>query len=293
MAHAATIAMQNILLKIQDALLGMDSLSVGVGGAVLALLGLILWLGGSRHSGMVIGILGAAVGAVGGLFMGHWFDWSIYRSVPIGAVVLAILAALMRDVVIILLAACLFAMIAGGTYLSYSARGQEWERKIRDIQSLAGKPLSESSSGIHNPADLNYLRFLSEKMKQPKGENLSAGERAKTTLQEVWAELRYAADSNHSMLILWTLIGAGAGLAAAYLLKKVAMAMCCSMVGTAMTFMAACAVLLAKKTPVITDMMDRPKIVLWILSGMILFGFLVQLIIGKPKKVKEDKEAKP
>ena len=54
--------MQDILLKIQDACLQLDAISVGAPAVVAIILGLVLWLGGQRYAAFVIGILGAVVG---------------------------------------------------------------------------------------------------------------------------------------------------------------------------------------------------------------------------------------
>ena len=66
--------MQELLLKFQEAAFQMDPPSLWIPGCIGIVLGLFLWLGGTRYSSFVIGILGAGFGASCGILISHWFD---------------------------------------------------------------------------------------------------------------------------------------------------------------------------------------------------------------------------
>jgi hypothetical protein len=92
--------MVELLLRIETLLLELSqSTLLSVGGPVF-MVGLVLWLSGDRFGGAIIGLLGAAVGAAGGLFVAQLLDIEPLRCMAIGGVVLAIVSMLFRNYLI-------------------------------------------------------------------------------------------------------------------------------------------------------------------------------------------------
>ena len=60
--------MVELLLRLETLLLELNPSTLLSVGAPVLLVGLILWLSGDRFGGAIIGLLGGAVGAAGGLF---------------------------------------------------------------------------------------------------------------------------------------------------------------------------------------------------------------------------------
>ena len=111
--------MDNLLIRLEQAALQMDSFSLFIPALAAIIMGLFLWLGGSRYAGFVIGLLGASLGAFIGLIIAKWFETDTLITVAIATIFLALVAILLKNTVIILLATIIFAAICGSTYLSY------------------------------------------------------------------------------------------------------------------------------------------------------------------------------
>jgi len=286
--------MNELLLKIQDACLQMDGLSLGVPAGIAIIMGLVLWLGGNRYSGFVIGVLGAGVGAVIGLLLSNEMGWPVAGGVSISAAVFCLAAVLLRRVVILMLASLIFAAVLGGGYFSYRINTESWNDKLEEIKKQAMMHSLESAGSEESP-ERDYLRILANRYRSENSASKTEdpASRAAGAFEEIWAEIRYAASENKGMLILWGIAGAAAGLAIAWLLKALITALCCSIVGSAAVIGGMIAMLLAKGTPVITSLMNQPRVIFILFIAMILFGMFTQLIIGaKKKKATPDKEEK-
>ena len=135
--------MHDFLLRIEEACLQMNPTLLWVPGLVAAALGLFLWLGGTTFSFFVVGFLGALIGEGIGLVISQWFDTPLLASAGIGAVVLAVLAVLLENLVIMLLATVIFAAVCGTTYMSFSL-DESWKQTIEEKARL--RMLQESES---------------------------------------------------------------------------------------------------------------------------------------------------
>ncbi len=288
--------MNELLLKMEEACLNMDGLTLGIPAGVAVLLGLILWLGGNRYSSLVIGILGAGAGAVLGLMLSDRFDWPLSGAVAIGAAVSCLLAVVFRRLVILILAALIFAAVLGGGYFSYRINTESWDEKLEEIKHRAMERSLESEEE-GDTAEHDYLRILAQRYRPESlaGETRDSASRVTSKFQEIWAEIRYAASENKGMLLLWGAVGAIVGLAIAWAMKMLVTALCCSIVGSAAVISGMVALLLAKGTPVITSLMKQPRVILIVFITMIVFGLLSQIVIGtkKKKETPDHKEDKP
>ena len=250
--------MSDILLRIQNACFELKPSVLIVPGLLAAVLGLLLWLGGVRYSFFVVGVLGAAVGAAGGLLISQWFDLSLPLCVTLGAVLLALIAALMPQPVVILLAILIFAALAAAIYVSCSIETESWQTALINARQ---KAMQSVPGTIEEDAAVAKLR-------------------------NIFRELRSAAGAHQMSLFFWAVVGGAIGLGIAFFLKKVIVALCCSMVGAAAIFVGMFALLLAKQAEVLTALAGRPGVFLTLFILMILFGWGIQVILASAAKTK-------
>ncbi|MBN2212293.1 MAG: hypothetical protein JW709_12925 [Sedimentisphaerales bacterium] len=290
--------MNDFLLRVQDALLACEGLTLVIAGAITIVGGLFLWLGGARFAGLVLGVCGGGVGAVLGLLAGHWLEVHPALCALVGAAVLALAAILLKKVVIVILAAIIFTCIAGMTYLSYQYNNPVWQNKLSEIRSQAmqispqGGTSEQSSESSASSAEQRRMLFLQE-YHDAATLAQSEKEQAQGKLQALWAELRYSLGEHRTGVVLWAILGGVIGLALAYLVMKVMMALCFSLVGATSVIVGVALLLFAKGTLVVTYLMDRPRVLPVIFCGMVALGLIVQLFITRqPKKAAEESEEK-
>lgn len=271
--------MIELLLRLQEACLQLETWHLVGPGLGLIVLGLFLWLGGVRYAFLVVGLFGAALGAALGLLVGHWFGVEPALAVAGGAAIMTILSLLLQNLVIIGLAIVLFAVVGGFTYLGYTLENQESTDPAGQTESNLTNA-NPSSIDVEVLVDYESRHLRSSAL--PSDDTHSGGMRK---LDRIRAELTELASANQKMLILWAGVGAILGLFLGYLLKKVMMAISCSIIGSAGAISGMLLLLLAKGTPVISTLQDRPKLLPSIFIVMVLFGGLVQLILAGAKKI--------
>jgi len=225
------------------------------------------------------GILGAAFGAAVGLTVSQWFATNTLMATGIGAILFAIAAVLMERVVILLLAILIFAVACGSSYFSYAVQNTNWKEKLTILEQVRQGYTLDTDAGFSEERDTNEAA--------PSGGH----QRAVAKLKEIFGAIRQSAGERKGMLILWTILGAIIGLTLAYLLKKLVMVFCCSVVGTSSIIAGVVAVILAKGDPIITSLLLKPKLTPTIFLIMVAIGCVCQLLFArKPKKVVVESE---
>jgi len=270
--------MNDLLLRIQEACLQLDAVQLIVPAVVSIILGLFLWLGGARYAGFLIGLLGAVVGAGCGLFLSQWLKLSLPVAMVIGAALAAIIAVLFQQTVILILAVLIFAAVCGSGYVSYAYSNGSWREKLQQMRDQGGQ--AERPAEEENDAAFKLERLA--QLREPKDEpatNFSAAGGIQK-LKEIFQDVRTAAGANRGVLIMCILLGGGVGLAIAYLLKIIIMALCCSIVGTAGVIGGMIALFFAKGVEVFSVLENRNTLIPIIFLGMILFGCLVQSLLA-------------
>ena len=278
--------MSDLLLRIQDAALQLDAVVLWVPGLIAAILGLFLWLGGKRYSFFVIGVLGASFGAALGLLFSQWFAIDTLVAVAIGAILFAIVAVLMERMVLILLASMIFAVACGSSYFSYAVKDINWTEKLSVMDKI------RSSGYLPGSVDsLSDSDALADDLPESDPTSTDSHTYGMAKLKEIFSAIKQSAGENKGMLILWTILGAAIGLTLAYVLKKLVMIFCCSVVGTSAIIAGVVAVILAKGDPVITTLLLKPKLTPTLFLIMVVFGCLCQLLFArKQKKVVVEQE---
>lgn len=281
--------MNDVLLRLEEACLGLEAVVLFVPGAVAAGLGLLLWLGGQRYSKSAAGLLGASAGAWVGLMASGLTGAPTAISVGIAVVALAVIAIFMRRIIIIALAAIIFAAVMGSGYLGHALNDAEFQDGLLDLQDRAVRgELEDAQTQDYGAAALNYLQQV---RRQRQSEQQQSGgsihSRAMDRLRTTAAEVRLSASENTGLLIVWIAVGAIVGIVLACLLGKLIISLCCSVVGTAAIIAGMCMLVLAKGTPVISALAVRPKMMMILCGAMVLFGWIVQIVFGLGAKAKE------
>ena len=272
---------------------------------------MFLWLGGTRYSFLVLALLGALLGAGTGLLIGPKLGAATLPSAAIGAIVLALLAGLLHKVTIVLLAMIIFALVAVTVHMGRTV-GDDSRQQATPYPSDLTNSTTESLPNYSgqfadaaNTAGTNNYRDMPNNLGTPQNfgtpGNLGDPDNPQPTdahsialnkLCNAWQTIKSSAQAHRGALVIWALAGAVVGMILAWLLRVLIMAFCCSMVGSTAVIAGIIALLLAKGTPAFSALQSHPRVAPAIFTGMLLFGWLTQLLLLGPTKDKAPRNAK-
>ena len=287
--------MTELLLRIQDAMLQLEGGILWLPSSLAMILGLFLWLGGSRFSSLVIGILGAMAGAACGVGIGRWLEVELILSTTISGAVFAIIAVLLERLVIVILAAGIFAVVFGFGYIGTTIDDINFQKRPeRDRPELYNSHSQirpeQADSRLKYPDETDVTVVAHGYDPQEDAPASEANAEGFSQLRSIFSKIRESASGNRTMLVAWTLIGAVLGLGLAYLLKRIMMAICCSIVGSAATIGGTLVLMLAKDVEVISAVLEKPKLIPTIFALMIVMGCVSQLIFSRGAKAATETE---
>lgn len=267
--------MNELLVRIETLCLEVNPpVLVGIG-AGMAIVGLFLWLGGTRYSTVVIGLLGAAVGAVAGLAVGTQFSIHPLLGIGVGAVALGLISILLRNVLIIVLATAIFALTAAGGYVSVVLDSQPAEEDVSSApQAVGTEPplLSQSFSHMDPNTRQAYLYEIAGPQDDFEG-------KSRAVLSDTWNAL-----GPHKWFVLGAiLVGGVGGFLLIWFIKQVVVPLCYSIVGTASVLLGAQLLLLGVGLRVASGLPPQRWIVPATAGFMTLIGWVWQLLaVRKP-----------
>ncbi len=263
--------MYELLIRIETLCLEARPLVLLGVGAVMTVLGLLLWLGGSYFSSIIIGLLGASIGAFCGLLVSQWGDLNALLSMIIGAAVLCIAAVIFRNVIIIVLAAMVFALAAGTAYSSLvlSSPPRQQDTGVSTVQ-------FSSFSQMDPTMRRAYVEGIAE-------EDVGFFERLKALLEDALNIM-----SPHKWkLLLSVLLGGIGGLLLFRLLKRLVLALCYSGVGALLLLIGVESLLMMAGFQMCSALQERRHIMTIIFFVMVGVGAVFQLIVKRPPKPSE------
>jgi hypothetical protein len=274
--------MYELLLRTETLFWGLSSLVLLVIGGVALTTGLVLWLGGSRHSTIIIGLLGAVVGSALGLLVSQWLNLNPWLSMIVGAAVLAGISVLLRNILVLVLAVLVLSALGGGGYLAVVL-----DRAVPQARPEARAqqpPTVQYFSGMDQADRMNYMNDLS-------GTDQTFAERLKALLANTWEAIR----PHTWMVALAALAGAVIGLLLVWFVAKIVIALAYSIVGTTAIFLGAQAALLAAGYAAVSALADHRRALPITFLIMIAIGWLWQLFVSGPRKVtkESEKQAEP
>jgi len=274
--------MNELLLRIETLCLDVDPpLLMGVG-AGMAIVGLFLWLGGTRYSTVVIGLLGAAVGAVLGLAVAQQLGVHLFISMAVGAVVLGIVSILLRNFLIIILATAIFALVGAAGYAGVvlDTQSSQEETTTGQQQTVASGQslLFQSFSGMDPNSRQAYLNEIS-------GAEPDFQQRLKAVLKDTWNAL----GPTKWYLMGAILIGGVGGFLLIWFIKQVVVPLCYSIVGTASLILGAQMLLLGVGFRAASALPVQRWIVPAALGFMTVIGWVSQLLAARKPRAKARK----
>jgi len=287
--------MYELLVRIETLLLPVSTvILLGVGLPVL-LVGLVLWLGGSRYSTVIIGLLGAVVGSVAGLLVSQWLDLHLWLSMLIGAAVLATASVMLRNVLILVLAVAVIAAVSGAGYLAVvldrvTAEKAELARprseaplgvgpsgRATQTETRSGFMPIQSFTDMDRTSRLNYVETITEEE--------GFRDRVRAVLDNTWEAVR-----PHAWKVGLSVLGGGiVAIFLVWLVKKALIALAYSVVGTATIFLGVQTALLGAGIAVVSGIGPRPWVLPGTFLGMTAVGWLWQLILSGPKAAKHER----
>ena len=265
--------MYELLLRTETLFRGLPALVLLIVGVVALGVGLVLWLGGTRHSAVIIGLLGAVVGSALGLLVSQLLNVHPWLSMAIGAAVLGGVSILLRNVLILVLAVLVFAAFSGGGYLAVvldraipQARPETRAQQGYFVQSF---------SGMDQAGRMAYMNEISN-------EEQTFSERLKALLANTWQASRPYCWK----MVLATLAGAAVGIVLVWFVAKIVTGLAYSIVGTAAIFLGVQAGLLAASYGVVSSLADHRRVLPIAFAIMIVLGWLWQLF-SSSRRMKE------
>ena len=256
--------MYELLLRTETLFLGLSPLVLLIAGVVAAGVGLILWLGGARHSAIIIGLLGAVVGSAVGLLVSQWFKLPPWLSMAVGAALLAGASVLLRNILILVLAVLVLSALSGGGYLAVAL-----DRAVPQTGPEAGtqqKYAFQSFTTMDRAGRLAYMNNLSN-------ESQTFDQRLKAMLANTWEAIQ----PHFWAVAVATVAGAAVGIVLVWFIAKIVIALAYSIVGAAVIFLGAQAALLAAQYTAVSALNDHRRVLPIAFLVMIVVGWLWQL----------------
>ena len=267
--------MYELLLRTEVLFLGLKPLVLLAIGLPALGVGLVLWLGGTRYSSIITGLLGAVVGAAAGLLIGQWLELHLCLSMLVGAAVLATASILLRNALILVLAVLVIAAVSGAGYLAVvldRMAPPEPETETSARYAVEVQPLAR----MDQTARLNYVDEIS-------GEEQSFSERLRALLDDTWQAVR-----PHAWKFVLSVVAGGLiAVFLVWLIKKALIALAYSLVGVAAIFMGSQAASLGLGLQAVSALEARP----WLLPRGFLTltgnGWAWQHVKARPRPRKE------
>jgi len=269
--------MNEFLLRTETLLIGLrPSMLLGIG-AVALVIGLIFWLAGTRYSTAITALLGAIVGATGGLIVSQRFGTHLWLSLLIGAVVIAVLAILLKKVLVFVLAVLIIAAISGAGYVSVA------------LDHMAPPPASDTAAQqttvrpsflqMGFDARQNYVNEISD-------DSQTFPDRLKAMLADTWA----TTEPYRWTALIAIIAGAVVALVLVWFITKVIIALAYSVVGVASVFLGLQAALLAVHVRAASGLYPHRWLLPILFLVMVVVGWVWQLLFLRSAKAKAKEE---
>jgi hypothetical protein len=266
--------MYELLLRTETLFVGLPPLVLLIAGIVACGVGSVLWLGGSRHSAIIIGLFGAAIGVVVGLLASQWFKFPPWIAMIAGAVVLAGIFVLLRNVLILVLAVLVLSGLSGGGYLAV-VLDRAGPQTAPEVGSA-----SQSFTAMEPARRLAYMDEISSKSQ-------AFEQRFKALLSNTEETVR----PHFWPVVLVAAVGAVVAIALIWWVAKIVIALAYSIVGTTVIFLGIQATLLAARYAAVSALSDRRVALPVAFLAMILIGWIWQLFSHHRRTARKEPEA--
>ncbi len=288
--------MYELLVRVET-LLSPVSVIILLGvGALLLVVGLVLWLGGSRYSTVIVGLLGAVVGSVAGLLVSQWLDLHLWLCMVAGAAILATASVMLRNALILALAVVVIAAVSGAGYLAVlldrvvpADVAQPPSAGIGGITPEGGGAtrttsgfMIQSFTNMDRQTRLNYLDQLTTADKPAQEQTFR--DRVRAVLDNTWQ----AVEPHAWKVGLAVLAGGAVAIFLVWLVKKALIALAYSVVGTATILLGLQTALLGAGFAAVSSIGPRPWALPGTFLGMTAVGWLWQLLLTQRKAARHE-----
>ena len=289
--------MNEQILKIEQACLDASGMPVLLTGLGMFLIGLFLWIGGLKYLKVVTGFIGAGIGAGIGVVLAAYIDFHPAAVICISATVFGFGAMLAQQIIILLLTVVIFSFAFGTGYLDYTIGKYGLSgptSETRDASQYRSEDI-ESGNDIFSPDNPFGNLENSQQAESNAHKLIHAGEYAGTfweKIKQIISELSPTMSNNAGYFIMWCIVGGLIGLVLAQLLKLIIMAFCCSVVGTTAMISGGMLAIIAKGTPVWSNMQNHQQVLSIVFGVLVVFGWIFQMLTGggKQSKAKDSSE---
>ncbi len=278
--------MYELLVRVET-LLSPVSVVILLGvGALLLVVGLVLWLGGSRYSTVIVGLLGAVVGSVAGLLVSQWLDLHLWLCMVAGAAILATACVLLRNALILALAVVVIAAVSGAGYMAIlldrvlSPAGGGWATTV-ETRTASGF-MVQSFTNMDRQTRLNYLDQLATADKPAAQQTFR--DRVRAVLDNTWQ----AVEPHAWKVGLAVLAGGLVAIFLVWLVKKALIALAYSVVGAATILLGLQTALLGVGFAAVSSIGPRPWALPGTFLGMTAVGWFWQLFLTRPKAARHE-----
>jgi hypothetical protein len=220
-----------------------------------------------------------------GLLVSQWLNLHPWLSMLVGAVVLAIISILLRNILILVLAVLVVSAVSGAGYLAVvldriAPPQPEPQAQVRTESRI---PI-QSFSHMEAAERLTYMNDITNEAE-------TFADRFKALLTDTWN----AVGSQGMMVILAVTVGAVVGILLVWFVAKVIIALAYSLVGTATIFLGAQAALLGAGYPAVSDLDARRSLLPITFITMTAIGWVWQLFYAgrKPRREAKEKTKEP
>lgn len=271
--------MNDFLLRFEEYSLQLNWMALCIPGVISVIIGLILLFVGKRLANLVVGILAIVVGSTGGFLLTRLLGISDPLPTIVIAFLLGFIFFLQGHIAILRIATYIVVIVGMLIYFSFSYKNEVYEYPQ---QKTNEKINLQSSDTISSPEKDNLDNITEKAINKAIDKDIG---KVNTSIPDFLKSII----TNRNIIFL-SLLGAGIGVLLGCFFKPKLIVFSCSIAGAAFIMVGIIVLLLAKQTPIISTLLDRPRlmrvIVPVIFIVITLFGCIVQFLFTKKKTVK-------
>lgn len=268
--------MNEFLLRFEEYSLQLNWMALCIPGVISVIMGLILLFVGKRLANIVVGFLGIVVGSTGGFLLTHFLGISDPLPTIVIAFLLGFMFFLQGHIAILRIATYIIVIVGILIYFSFSYKNEVNEYPP---QRTNEKINLKSSDAISSPEKENFDNKTENAIDKAIDKDI---EKVNTSIHDFLKSIT----TNRNNIFL-SLLGAIIGVILGCFFKPKLIVFSCSIVGAAFIMVGIIVLLLAKQTPVISTLLDRPRLIRVIVPVIFivitLFGCIVQFLFTKKK----------
>lgn len=256
--------MFEILIRIESLCSDSTSDALLIGGLLVLILGILLWLAGLYFCGVILALSGAVAGVFSGWLVSGWLNTSALAGMAIGVFVFTIASVVFRNAVMVFLATLVFALSGGTAYAGLILHKTPSPETFSEFNASILQPLSQieiaSSDARLNPTSEEDVAF-------------SDG------LSRFFVDIHEAVSPHQWEIILVIVLGGVVGLLLSWVLRRPIMAVCFSGVGALLVLAGLEVILLTLNVHLISRFQGRQTLFSILYLSLVGIGVIIQFVL--------------